>query len=108
MITCSALITRTYKRARPESIWPETLNGPNPNAVAHKDNVCGGRITVSISVTGGGCCCAYGDPPEIDVTFSCSRCRNPYFPGRFSFTGHHRTVDALEKLINDAFAGGQP
>lgn len=73
--TCEAKITREFKAGKANSDRPTQKN---------KDVItCGGDLTYSLDISGGGPChCGdycYCSGPEIHVDVECSRCKYPYF-----------------------------
>lgn len=60
---------------------------------------CPGELKVEVSMDGGGCPCC--DSPEIDVEFSCNKCR--FRGGTWTITGniyHQGNEKFLEDTIN--------
>ena len=93
---CKALIQKEFKRAKATSVWPETVYGPSE--FVGKFPECGGEVTFSVrAMVSDGCgCCGY---PEVKITATCSRCKMPYFDGRFSIDS--APTEYLQDLLNN-------
>ena len=77
---CLSRITRQHKKAKADSIWPETINGPVDPLKLCALELCGGDVTFDVySYMDGGCsCCGYA---TLSIDLTCSRCKNAYIVG---------------------------
>lgn len=95
---CQARITKVYKRKKSASTWPgyaewdETLP------------VCGGNVTFTVELDGGGCCAGsdycYCEPTRLDITPHCNKCDGAWYDGIFDIT-RGDTCSMVERMLND-------
>lgn len=85
-LKCQARIVREYKTRKAEVCWPETVYGATPEELLAKyPEACGGDVTVKVKAVDE----PYfgGASAKLEVEWTCSRCREPYVPGRFEVDG---------------------
>jgi len=92
MLKCQARIYKTYKKAKADVYWPETVYGPALKHILDME-VCGGDVKLTVSTAYDGCSCC--SSPRLEIEAECSRCKNPYVPGSLDFNYN------AEKVIND-------
>ena len=75
---CTARILKEYKKAKADSMWPESIYGPTDVGTLP---ICGGDITVKIKVDSSDCPCC-GSSPTLDLQAVCTKCKHPFWSGR--------------------------
>lgn len=92
MIKCQSRITKTYKKAKADCMWPESVYGPVPEALLYPE--CGGDVKLSLYLSQG-CCCH--ESSELEIMSECSRCKNPYYPHKLE---ERNSITYIEELLN--------
>lgn len=110
-LKCQSRIVKTFKTKKAECRWPEIPGGlqdnfkliPNPDAADLP--VCGGDVTITVDAI---------DEPDwggtyakLDVKATCSRCRQPYFPGVHKMVGALSLSDFVTELVTEALVARQ-
>lgn len=95
---CQSRIVKTYKTAKAESMWPVSIYGPNP-AIDQYPEVCDGDVTVRVIIEHDGDCACCGTT-ALAVTFTCTRCQQPYVPGRLELDDYVRSLRVVDKGLD--------
>lgn len=100
---CQARIVREYKTKKADSIYPFIPATGEANEVEGKE-ICGGTLSVSCSISDGGCSCC-GSGPELDIYLVCSRCKYPWaseklYSAMSSYQAEKFVGELLEKYIS--------
>jgi hypothetical protein len=81
---CQARIQKEYKTRKADVIWPETYDGQPSPSLKDYPEVCNGHVSVSLKAdfSSGNCRC--DSYPELQVIATCTRCANPFWPGKYA------------------------
>lgn len=104
-LICQSRISREFKKAKADSVWPEYYPSGHPEANPNAEGlpICGGTVSVAVSVSAGCSCCSTN---ELELELTCSRCKMPWVGSDVSKFSYEPNAIAAE-LIAEALAARQ-